>query len=47
VHGVVENCVESDAGQQERYGGKEGGERGDQALANGLVADQIELRGDG
>ncbi len=45
-NGVVEDSVESDAGEEQRDGGKEGGERGDQALANGLVADQIELRGD-
>jgi hypothetical protein len=44
--GVVEDSVESDAGEEQRDGGKEGGEHGDQALANGLVADQIELRGD-
>jgi hypothetical protein len=44
--GVVEDGVESDAGEQQRDGGKEGGERGDQALANGLIAKQIELRGD-
>ena len=44
--GVVEDSVESDAGEEQRDGGKEGGEHGDQALANGLVAEQIELRGD-
>ena len=36
--GVVEDSVESDAGEEQRDGGKEGGEHGDQALANGLVA---------
>ena len=44
--GIVEDSVESDAGEEQRDGGKEGGEHGDQALANSLVADQIELRGD-
>ena len=41
--GIVEDSVESDAGEQQRDGGKEGGEGGDQAFANGLVADQIAL----
>src|SRR5207302_6355915 len=44
--GVVEDSVKSDAGEEQRDDGKEGGEHGDQALANGLVPDQIELRGD-
>ncbi len=44
--GVVEDGVESDAGEEQRDGGKEGGEHGDEALANGLVADEIELGGD-
>src|ERR1700728_898682 len=43
---VVEDSVESDAGEEQRDGGKESGEHGDQTLANGLVADKIELRGD-
>src|SRR3984957_9080765 len=43
---VVEDSVESDAGKEQRDGGKESGEHGDQTLANGLVADKIELRGD-
>jgi len=33
-------------GEEQGDGGKEGGERGEQALANSLVAEQIELRGD-
>src|SRR5882757_2483626 len=45
-HGVIEHSVEPDAGEQQRDGGKEGGQHGEQALANGLVAEQIELRGD-
>ncbi len=44
--GVIEDSVESDAGEEQRDGGKESGEHGDQALTNGLVTDQIELRGD-
>src|SRR5438270_8012490 len=43
---VVEDSVESDAGEEQRDGGKESREHGDQTLANGLVADKIELRGD-
>ncbi len=43
--GIVEDSVESDAGEEQRDGGKKGGEHGQQALANGLIADQIELGG--
>jgi len=45
-YGVVEDSVESDAGEEQRDGGKEPGEGSKQALANGLVTDQIELGGD-
>ncbi len=44
---VVEDSVESDAGEEQCDDGKERGEHGDQTLANGLIANQIELRGDG
>ena len=44
--GVVEDGVEPNAGEEQRDGGKEGGEHGNQALANRLVADQIQLGGD-
>src|SRR5579863_140004 len=43
---IVEDSIESDAGKEQRDGGKEAGEHGDQALANGLVANQVELRSD-
>ena len=41
---VVKDGVESDAGKEQCDGGKEGGEHGNQSLANGLVADQLELK---
>src|SRR6478736_2465130 len=44
--GVVENSVKSDAGEEQRDGGKEGRKHSEQALANGLVAEQIKLCGD-
>lgn len=43
---VVEDGVESDAGEEQRDDRKEGGEHGDEALADGLVVDQVELSGD-
>jgi hypothetical protein len=44
--GAVEDRAESDAGEEQRDGGEECGEHGEQALANGLIAEQVELRGD-
>ena len=44
--GVVEHRIESDAGEQQCDGREESREHGDEALADRLVPEQIELRGD-